>query len=147
MLLLYRLNKTISKQFCHTFLNGSAFDASQVTIIGKPTAPLPNHTKVDFAVILRAVSSSKPVVVVDTTLEHIVRARVCSISKHLGGYETVFVNNLRPVCCNNKEDVDDKLTNNKKKWKKNRSFALAIGTTISVIIVLVLVIIAAVWHR
>ena len=133
MLLLYRLNKTIFTQFCGTFLNGSALDASQVTIIGKPTAYPLSHTNVVFAVILRPVSSLKPEVVVNTTLEHIVLETANSISKHLGGYETVFVNSLRPVPCNNEEDP------------KNSALVIIVGITSSLaIVILVLVSIAAV---
>lgn len=140
---LMRLNKTIFKQFCRTFHNGS-FDASQVAIIGKSTASLPNHTNVDFAVILRPVLSSKPVVVVNTTLEHIVRERADSISEHLGGYETIFVNNLHPVSCNDGEDVDStsEVRINK---EKNRGLALAVGIPMSIAIVL-LVFTAGVWQ-
>ena len=144
MLFLYRLNKTIFMQFCRTFLNGSAFDAFQVAIIGKPTASLPNHTNVDFAVILRPVSSSKPVVVVNTTLEHIVRERADSISKRLGGFETIFVNNLHPVSCNDDEDVGSTSEVPAKK-KKNRDFAPAIGISLSVAIVLLVSFTVAVW--
>lgn len=139
VLFLYRLNKTIFMQFCRTFLNGSAFDVSQVAIIGKPTASLPNYTNVDFAVILRPASSSKPVVVVNTTLEHIARERADSISKHLGGYETVFVNNLHPVPCDNETGGGREVP------PENRSsVALAIGISIPVAIVLL---VFTVWCR
>jgi len=134
--LLYR-NESISKQFCPRFLNNSAFRATQVTVIGQHAAWLPNHTKVDFAVILRPVSSSKPLVVLNTTLEHIVWERANSISKH--HIKIVLVNNLPPS--------SDTRCNGKEEKTKDRTTAIAMGITIGITVVVILLVsaVVAVW--
>jgi len=134
-------NESISKQFCPCFLNNSAFSATQVIIIGKPVASPSNHTKVDFVVILRPVSSSKPLVVLNTTLEHIVWERANSISKHLN--KTVLVNNLPPSSdtrCNDVKSVE------KEEKRKSKNTAIAIAITPVVVILLVSVVVAL-WYR
>lgn len=157
-LLLYR-NKRNAKTFCHSFLNSSTFNATQVTIIGQPTESFSNHTKVDFAVILRPESSSKPKIVVNTTLEYVVQESANSISKHLGGYKTVFVNNLRPssdldVRCINETDGDGQVnvTNDDdqiEKGEKDKRNALLLGTTISsgIVVLAIVLVVVAVWYR
>lgn len=139
---LYR-NESISKQFCPCFLNNSAFSATQVTIIGKPVVSPSNHTKVDFVVILRPVSSSKPLVVLNTTLEHIVWERANSISKHLNK-TVLFVNNLpssSDTRCNDVKSVE------KEEKRKSKNTAIAIGIITPVVVILLVSVVVALWYR
>jgi len=138
--LLYR-NETISKQFCPCFLNNSAFRAAQVTVIGLPVTWLPNHTKVDFAIILRPVSSSKPLVVLNTTLEHIIWDRADSISKHLN--KIVLVNNLPPSSGTRCNEVGVPTV---KIGGKTKKIAIALGISFSLGILFFLVAVAF-WYR
>ncbi|KAJ7377391.1 hypothetical protein OS493_029289 [Desmophyllum pertusum] len=118
-------NRTIAKQLCDSFLNVSTFNASQVKIIGEPTKTLPNHTKMYFAVIIR--SSPKPIVVLNTTLEYIIQESGSSISKHLGGYKIVFVNNLHPssdIGCN---EVKEGRKEGKKSANESGALYIIIG--------------------
>ena len=149
---LYR-NESISKQFCPCFLNNSArLNATQITVIGQPVASLPNHTKVDFAVILRPVSSSKPLVVVNTTLELVIWDRANFISKHLN--KIVLVNNLHPSSdtrCNDvkptkKEEVTMKGREDKGE-EKTKTIAMAIGIPSFVVILLVSAAVAVILYR
>lgn len=106
-------------------------------IIEQPTESFPNYTYVDFAVILRQERSSKPKMVENTTLEYIIQKSANSISKHLGGYETVYVNNLRPlsdVRCNEKDDSDVRVETHNQ---------VLTATTISGVIVLAVVVVAS----
>ena len=137
---LYR-NESISKQFCPCFRNNSAISATQVNVIGQPVAWPPNLTKVDFAVILCPVSSAKPLVILNTTLEHIIRERAESISKHLN--KTVLVNNLPPssgTLCNEVGVPTVKIGGKAKK------IAIAIGIPFALVILFFLVAVA-VWYR
>ena len=117
-------------------------------ITGQPKESFPNLTKVGFAVVLRPESSAKPQVVVNTTLEYVVQEIANSISKHIGGYKTVYVNNLRPldVCCNGEDDTNEQLEENGDQTK-SKSNPVIIGTAIGGIVVLVLVVVGAVWYR
>ena len=144
-------NESVSNQFCHCFLNNSAcLNATQVTVIGQPVASLPNCTKVDLAVILRPVSSSKPLVVVNTTLEHIIWDRANFISKQLS--KIVLVNDIHPssgILCNDVKSPKEEETGEEEKTKKEektkgKDIAIAIGITSFVVILLVSVIVA-VW--
>ena len=135
---LYR-NDSISKQFCPCFLNNSArLNATQVTVIGQPVASLPNRTKVDFAVILLPVSASKPLVVVNTTLETIIWDRADFISKHLN--QIVLVNNLHPSA--------DALCNDVKSAKEEGiAIGIAIGIPFLVAILIVSAVVAVILYR
>ena len=125
MYITFYRNRTIAKQLCDSFLNVSTFNASQVKIIGEPTKTLPNHTKMYFAVIIR--SSPKPIVVLNTTLEYIIQESGSSISKHLGGYKIVFVNNLHPssdIGCN---EVKEGRKEGKKSANESGALYIIIG--------------------
>ena len=139
---LYR-NESISNQFCPCFLNNSAcLNATQVTVIGQPVASLPNCTKVDLAVILRPVSSSKPLVVVNTTLEHIIWDRANFISKQLS--KIVLVNDIHPssgILCNDVKSPKEEETGEEEKTK-GKDIAIAIGITSFVVILLASVVVA-----
>ena len=138
---LYR-NESISKQFCPSFLNTSAFSATQVAVIGQPVASLPNHTKVDFAVILRPVSSSKPLVVVNTTLEHIVWERANPISEHFN--KIVLVNYIHPSSHRRCYVQPTKETPK----SKNKAIAIALPIAASVVVILLVSVVVAVrWYR
>ena len=138
---LYR-NESISKQFCACFLNNSS-RLNTTQVIGQPAESLPNCTKVNFTVILRPVSASKRLVVVNAILEHIIRERANFISKHLN--KTVLLNNLHPPSdtpCGSangeKEGVEEKT--------KGKNIAKAIGIT-SFVVILIVPIVVAVWCR
>ena len=130
-------NESISKQFCPRFLNNSAFSASQVAVIGQPVASLPNLTKVEFAVILRPVSSSQPLVVVNTTLEHIVWERANPISKHFN--KIVLVNYLHPS--------SDTPCPTPPPKSINMAIVIAIAIPTSVVVILLVLVVVAVWCR
>ena len=140
---LYR-NESISNQFCPCFLNNSAcLNTTQVTVIGQPVASLPNRTKVDFAVILRPVSASKPLVVVNTTLETIIWDRADFISKHLN--KIVLVNNLHPAAdtlCNDVKSAKEE--GDREEKTKSTNIAIAIGIT-SFVVILLASVVVAVW--
>ncbi|KAL9988037.1 hypothetical protein ACROYT_G002435 [Oculina patagonica] len=146
-------NKTIAKEFCHSFLNSSAFNVTQVMIVGQPTESFPNHTKVNFAVIIRPESSSQPKIVLNTTLEYVVQESANSISKYLGGYKTVYVNNLRPSSdCYENNDINEEVRrgNNREKEEKTKgkSIALIIGISgVIAVLAVVVVIVVSVWYR
>lgn len=144
-------NKTIAKHFCHNFLNTSFFNVTQVNIVGQPTESVRNHTQVDFAVILRPTSSSKPKVILNSTLANVVQESASSISKHLGGYQTVYVNNVRPpsdVKCHDDNNEQGKTVEKDGKTTDKKN-ALIIGTTISggIAVLVIAFIIVAVWYR
>ena len=135
---LYR-NESISKQFCPCFRNNSAINATQVNVIGQPVAWSPNRTKVDFAVILCPVSSAKPLVVLNTTLEHIIWERADSISKHLN--KTVL--DLPPLSGTRCNEVGVPTV---KIGGKAKKIAIAIGIPFALVILFFLVAVA-VWYR
>lgn len=138
MILHLHRNESISKQFCPSILNNSAFRATQVAIIGQPEASLPNRTKVEFAVLLPPVSSSKPLVVVNTTLEYIVWECANSINKHFN--KTVLVNNLHQPSDKCIDIVDSPV-------QKRKNHAAVVGITFAVVILLVVSVVVAVWYR
>ena len=145
---LYR-NESISKQFCPCFLNNSArLNATQINVIGQPVASLPSHTKVDFAVILRPVSSSKPLVAVNTTLEYIIWDRANFISKHLN--KIVLVNNLHPSSdtrCNDVKPTQKEEETMRGGEEKTKTIAMAIGIPSFVVILLVSAAVAVILYR
>ena len=137
---LYR-NESISKQFCPCFLNNSVISVTQVNVIGQPVA-WPTNLTVDFAVILCPVPSAKPLVVLNTTLEHIIRERANSISKQFN--EIVLVNNLRPSsdiirCKVPSVEIEEKT--------KTQKIAIAIGIPFVLVILFVSVVVVADWYR
>lgn len=138
MILHLHRNESISKQFCPSILNNSAFRATQVAVIGQPEASLPNHIKVEFAVFLPPVSSSKPLVVVNTTLEYIVWESANYINKHFN--KTVLVNNLHQPSDKCIDIVDSPV-------QKRKNHAAVIGITFAVVILLVVSVVVVVWYR
>ena len=131
-------NESISKQVCPSILNNSAFRATQVAVIGQPEASLPNRTKVEFAVLLPPESSSKPLVVVNTTLEYIVWESAHYINKHFN--KTVLVNNLHQPSDKCIDIVDSKV-------QKKKNHAAAIGITFAVVILLAVSVVVVVCYR
>ena len=131
------------KQFCSSFLNGSTISASLVRVIKAPRElSAPNHTEVVFAVVLPAESSSGVMVVKNGTLEYIVQNSAYFISKHLGGYKIVYVNNF-PPSSERRCDKETKNNNTEKPTSKRPSSdAALIGGICGGLIIVVLAIAA-----
>lgn len=147
-------NKTIAKQFCHSLPNTSFFNVTQVNIIGKPKeSSVLNHIQVDFAVVLRPKTSSKPEVILNTTLANVLQESTSSISKHLGGYQTVYVNDLRPPSDLKCTDDNNEQANKSVKYETDKttdkSNALIMGAAISggIVVLVIALIIVVVWYR